>query len=148
MGKLNVFKSGCYKRWRYPSSWGYNIKTFFRTFKMAYQRTTRGFCDWDWYDLDSFYAKVIAGSLRALGENTISHPLEVEFEEWKTNLLRLASQFDKIAEDPDALNPYAEEFDTHWKEYQNWEFNAYKEREQLIKDSFAELAEIYNDLWD
>lgn len=48
--KLNVFHFGYSHKF---TLW--NIKNFFRTLKWAWQRATKGYCDWDRWDLDFFY---------------------------------------------------------------------------------------------
>ena len=53
MNKLNVFNTQ-WCPWKYPNNWIRNARLFFRQFKWAYQRMTRGFCDFDTWDLDSY----------------------------------------------------------------------------------------------
>jgi hypothetical protein len=76
-------------------------------------------------------------------------------EEWKEKLLRLSSQFQMIATDPDEYNPFAVDWletsiekDNEWQAYLSFDTTAREKHQQLIKDTFKELAQIYDDLWD
>jgi len=60
-----------------------------------------------------------------------------------------------IATDPDEYNPFAVnwleasiEKDEDWQAYWGFNVTAQEKRQQLIEDTFKELAQIYNDLWD
>ena len=51
---LNVFTYGYYS-WRYPKNWFSNIKNFFRSIIRAWQRATKGYCD--------YYVNILANAL-------------------------------------------------------------------------------------
>ena len=151
MNKLNIIKMIPICPCRTPSNWLRNFKYIVRSFKMAYQRITKGYCYWDWYDLDCYYSAIIADSLRDLAEKSCSHPWDVEPEAWTKKLENLANQFDLIGTDTDDYNPYYEEWadkGTNWEAYNRETILLHEKRNKLIHDSFEELAEIYNDLWD
>ena len=59
--ELNIFTGG-YMPW-YPRNWFDNIKYFFRTIKWGWQRATRGYSDYDTWDLDIFYSRIMIASL-------------------------------------------------------------------------------------
>lgn len=78
---LNVFKDSIsnYPRW---ALWR-RTKCFFKSIKMAWQRATRGYCDWDVYDLDCFYRELIINSLTQFRENLLGAPCDFSTMEGK-----------------------------------------------------------------
>lgn len=162
MNKLNVFNES-YFRWRNPLNWFRNIKIFFRCLKWAKQRITRGFADIDWWDLDCFYIDLITDSLNYFAEHTISYDDKYTPEEYKEKILKLASKFKYIGTDSDELNPYYEDYSKYledkdiftyydayskFEEYLAEELNIEREKKEVRKDAFAELAEMLPTLWD
>lgn len=100
MNPLNVFKNPYYK-WRYPSCWLKNVRMFFRSFKYAYQRATRGYADSDCWDLDAYYLNLLEGSLNHLADNHWGYPGNEEFdtdEKWTAYLKEMAQQFHRANE--------------------------------------------------
>lgn len=106
--------------------------------KWMRQRIHRGFADWDWWDLDMFYLNLFVSSLRHYAKNTIGYSpsLASSYEEYQQRILRLADMFEKMA---------------------NWEVDnadrrdfeqEFKEKEELTKKAFAEMAEVFWSLWD
>ena len=93
--QLNVFNNFYYK-WYYPQYWHKNISMFLRSFKAAYQRITRGFCDRDTFDLDSYYLHIFTGTLNHLADNHWGYPGHGDFdtdEKWTAYLKELAHKF-------------------------------------------------------
>ena len=91
----NVFKYG-YTPWRYPSNWRDNIELFFRHFKWAYQRATKGFCDMDVWDLDGAILNYLAGTIEQLADVHCGYPGDERFptpESWERFLRELANDF-------------------------------------------------------
>lgn len=150
MNKLNVFNLNLFP-WR-PVNWGKNIGMILRGFKMAYQRITKGYCDWDLYNLDDYYAKFLSETLKEFAINTHSYPLDCSTGElWTERVTKLGSNFEMIAQDPDNYNPFVEtclENKEDWRSYVQFNEVAHDKRNKLIKESFKELGEIFNDLWD
>ena len=112
MSKLNVFSSDNFCSWRYPDNWIKNIRTFFRQFKWAYQRVTKGYCECDWYDLDTHLTMLMADAITDLANNGMSYPGTDEFdtpEKWETYLKRIAYKLRYSLED--LPNEYREEWD-------------------------------------
>lgn len=97
--ELNIFKCGQYK-WRNPLKrlW-FNFRNYFRQLKWAYQRATRGYSDWDLWDLDSFYTQILINSLRDFAQKTNGHPGEMTFEEWQILINTIANCFEESQED-------------------------------------------------
>lgn len=89
---LNVFNRHNFYSWHYPKYWGKNMRIFFRQFKWAYQRITKGYCDCDWYDLDTYLAQLMADTIDDLAEYGIGYPGTGEFdtpEKWKAYLKKI-----------------------------------------------------------
>lgn len=106
--------------------------------KWKKQRIERGFSDYDWWDLDSFFTNLIANSLEHYANNTIGWDNTVASspEEYKERILNLAAKFQEMAE--------WEERHEDIKDYkENWE-----KLDTLTKEAFKELAEVYWGLWD
>ena len=106
--------------------------------KWMRQRIHRGFADWDWWDLDMFYLNLFVSSLRHYAKNTIGYSpsLASSFEEYQQRILRLADMFEKMA-NWEVDNANRRDFEQE-----------FKEKEELTKKAFAELAEVFWSLWD
>ena len=109
-----------------------------RRAKWKRQRIHRGFCDWDWWDLDYFYLNLFVSSLRHYAKNTIgfSPSLASSYEEYQARILRLADMFEELA-DWEETNADRRDFEQE-----------FKEKDELTKKAFAELAEVFWSLWD
>lgn len=154
MNDLNVFNIKWLYRWRNPLNWPRNIKIIFRSFKMAYQRVTKGYCDWDIYDLDWYYSRLIGHSLKELGDITISHPYNIKYEDWKKMLGELGDQFLYIGQDPLSLAPSCDAWGEDMDNKELFDRVVKEETDinnhQIVvkNDAFARLCAIYEDLWD
>ena len=63
-----------------------------RQLKWAKQRVTKGYCRSDWYDMDSWFAHVVADMFDEYAENTCSHPWEInDPDDWKDILKEMAT---------------------------------------------------------
>ena len=97
---LNVFKFGIYK----PTSISLifkNIRQFFRNIKYAWQRCTRGYCDWDVWELNTFYTELIRDTLRHLANTSSGYPGRDDIdtpEKWSNWLNETAQLFDNSIE--------------------------------------------------
>ena len=79
--KLNIFTGG-YMPW-YPRNWWDNIKHFFLTIKWGWQRATKGYSDYDTWDLDVYYSNMIIASLSRFRAETMGYPGYMEnIDEW------------------------------------------------------------------
>lgn len=90
---LSVFKF--YKGWyKFPSSIFQHIKNFFKKIKFAYQRITKGYCDYDLYELDQYYKKLMYSTLIDFAKNTNSYPRQFNsMKDWQIVLQNAANQF-------------------------------------------------------
>jgi hypothetical protein len=160
MNKLNVFGYGYYS-WRAPFS---NIGAFFRNIKYAYQRVTRGFCDYDAWDLDHYYTELIAASISYMRKNLHSYPPNMTFKEWEDILFEIQEHFEK-ANDTNSFyeNPYRELFFEILKTGSSLEGdneklirkNYYKIEEKNrelrakeLQEGLTMLLKYFRDLWD
>ena len=109
-----------------------------RRAKWKRQRINRGFCDRDWWDLDQFYLNLFVSSLRHYAKNTIgfSPSLASTYEEYQARILRLADMFEELA-DWEETNADRRDFEQE-----------FKEKDELTKKAFTELAEVFWSLWD
>ena len=138
---LNVFTMCPYSPWRYPSNWWRNIKQFFRHFKWAWQRTTKGFCDYDCFDLDHYYLVLLPVTLRHLAKYTHGYPDKyTNFENWQKQIELMAKKFEAAA----TIDPV---MDTAFNDFDGIE-ERQKERDELIRTGFNLMADDFGHLWD
>ena len=92
---MNVFKRG-WLPWGYIGNWWRNVTLFFRHFKWAWQRATRGFADCDVWDMYSWIFELFHDSLTFLADNHFGYPGTEEFrtdESWTEYLKSIAQKF-------------------------------------------------------
>ena len=114
----NVFKYG-WMSWRYPHHWWGNIKLAFRQWRWAYQRATRGYCDYDIWDFSSYLLDIMSGGLNHLADNHYGWPGTEQFpepEDWTKYLKDMAQKFYSAKEDNDFYPAPAH--DKWWKWYE------------------------------
>jgi hypothetical protein len=64
-----------YLSWKYPSCWWKNIRWFFRSFGLAFQRARRGYsCTYDIMDLNDYFVGALACALEDFTEYNIGIP--------------------------------------------------------------------------
>lgn len=114
MNPLNVFNNP-YFSWKYPECWYKNIRMFFRSFKYAYQRITKGFCDMDTWDLDDYYTRLFVDSLTTFSKHMNGWPQSnefPEFEDYQKYIDKMVYLFNQSIEgNEDIKNKYAEEYE-------------------------------------
>ena len=108
--KLNILKVG-YIGWRHLF---YNIRQFFRNIGFAWQRATKGYSDYDLYELDYFYHDLIIASLEQFRKNTHSFPVGLTPDEWDQILKQIV---DTLREGlPEShTNEWQDQFDSYWR---------------------------------
>ena len=162
---LNVFTYG-YMPWRYPANWFRNIRNFFRNIKWAWQRATKGYCDWDRWDLDQYYLNVLRLSIREFAEKVHGWPdREFEtFEDWQNYLYDIANKLDEACLDSDDVNKFYKDFihlimeepdKRHTPEGEELMQNYYDEelrihlyQQNLIDEALAAIGKYIHHLWD
>lgn len=163
--ELNIFKGG-YMPW-YPRNWWDNIKYFFRTIKWGWQRATRGYSDYDTWDLDVYYSRMMIASLIQFRAETKGYPGYMnDIDEWYAILdkiiflLKQANEDEPLEEKNDLAEWYEEYLETcdhssepseeTWnkrKQYYKREEELYEIRKQKRKEAFELLAEYFGHLW-
>ena len=162
---MNVFKYGV-APWRHPANWWNNIKVFFRHFKWAYQRATRGFADCDVWNLDSSILEYLSGTLNHLADYHWGYPGDERFptdESWTEFLKDMAQKFYQANED-NAFYPTPAS-DEWWEYYRNDSRNCEKmiqlkdamleeerenehKRERDFAEAWSAIGEVMWNLWD
>lgn len=165
MEDLNVFKIHS-DPWKYPANWIRNVRLFGRKCKWAYQRVTRGFCDYDAYDLDSYYLTLFYKTITHLADVTHGYPGDEEFptpEAWDKYLRELAQYFYRANESNNYYPTPAEA--AWWEEVKDlkepWHHNSpatnamikettdnYKLRRKDMEEGLDKLKHVFFNLWD
>ena len=161
---MNVLTNFEYsKRYYLTHPWKFVSKCLANA-KYAWQRITKGYCDLDWWDMDSWLLKILPSMLKVMAAKTISYPAPLDikeedsekyYQEWISFLKQLAADFEWCQEDNiDKENEYYEAFhnDIHNKEISEKYIQRCTElenmREEKIKTAFAALADNIWELWD
>lgn len=112
--ELNIFTGG-YMPW-YPRYWWENICYFFRTIKWGWQRAIRGYSDYDTWDLDRYYSRMMIASLSQFRKETKGYPGYMnDIEEWyaildKIIFLLKQANEDEPLEEKNELAEWYEEY--------------------------------------
>ena len=168
MNKLNVFNHDWYP-WKYPSNWFKNVKYFFRQCKWAYQRATRGYCDYDCWDLDSHLTHLMAQSIKDLADNTHGYPGTDEFptyESWKRYLYKIVYLLNYSLQE-DMYNPYTEVWEGTWEnksledinkrtpeeeeivhQFLDYETENEKKKRAALNQALEMITHVWGQLWD
>lgn len=146
---LNVFKIPM-PRWTLATL-KMNIKGLARRCKWAYQRATKGFCDYDRYDLEHFYSRLLVASLREFSAKGLNPN-----KEWREKLYGIADKLEFTFKD--FKNPYEERIiylrvngkscEKTLEKYREWDMRLNKLRVKMRAKAFKELEEVWDDLWD
>ena len=67
------------------------IKGCFCNLKMAWQRATKGYCDFDAYDIRTWFSEIMPGILIRMSEKTHSYPTYMTYDQWVETLREIAS---------------------------------------------------------
>lgn len=141
MYNLNLFSFPLYHNWRRPLGFLKNIREFFSTSRRIYQRTVKGYCYMDVYEMRSHLTYLIPSMLRQLAEG-VSYPAKYEgkgdHEEWARDLRRIAGLLESSDIDNVGWNCNNIEEGIQQR----------KECEENLHKAFVMLEEIWYDLWD
>lgn len=101
---MNILKYYPYRRLYYLiCPWKFVSQTF-RNIKYAWQRATRGYCDYDRYSIDSWFFYTVEPMLREFKEHCYSHPYDLTEDEWSACLSEIIAAFEEANRNFD--NPY------------------------------------------
>jgi hypothetical protein len=112
--ELNLFTNG-YMPW-YPRNWWDNIKHFFRAIKLGWQRATKGYSDYDTWDLDIYYSRMMIASLSQFRAEVKGYPAYMEsIEDWYAILDKIIFLLKQANEDEplEEKNELAEWYEEH-----------------------------------
>lgn len=171
--ELNLFTNG-YMPWC-PRNWLDNIKHFFRAIKWSWQRAIRGYSDYDTWDLDVYYCRMMIASLSQFRAETMGYPGYMnDIDEWyaildKIILLLKQANEDEPLEEKNELAEWYEKYlstktldftkvdkiaskddektDAKVMQYYKREEELYEIRTQKRKEAFGLLAEYFGHLW-
>lgn len=109
-----------YLNWKYPSCWWGNIRWFFRSFKLAFERARKGYSSYDIVDLDSYFIGKLACALEDFAEKNVGIPLEYvdaangdsdkAFENWNNEIKHVSQLLFKSLESLEEFNYNIPEF--------------------------------------
>lgn len=168
MNKLNVFNT-YWCSWKYLSNWPTNFRVFFRQFKWAYQRVTKGYCDFDWWDMDTYLSQLIPDMLERFIKDGHGYPGTDEFpttEKWNEYLQKTIDLF--RYSQSELPNEYEEAWIKKWEEkdfdiinkeetpeekeitdkYLAIENNNDKKKMVALDEALQRVFHIFHDLWD
>lgn len=174
---MNVFKIINYKKgftirilFHNIKVFFHNIKVFFRGIKFMFQRATKGYCDYDLYELDTFYRKLFISSLTEFASKTDSCPDTLIYSEWIEILNRIITLLKEsdYTNSENCINKYQDDLDKLLenvnikdfldgnlseenlkikKEFFDEEINLSNIRNEKQKEALSLLSEYFNELW-
>ena len=145
------------KTWRQTHR---NVKNFFKTLKWAYQRATKGYCDFDLWNLDWFYSKIFIDTLKEFANSNQLHGAPIALfdydndsvQPWIDYLNEMRQHFENANKD------YYDEIDkdlidnggfARMKEKHLEDYGAFTEWTQNeLEKAFDMMKKVYFDLWD
>ena len=140
-----------YLNWKYPSCWWKNIRWFFRSFGLAFQRARKGYSSYDIVDLDSYFVGMLACALEDFAEKNVGIPLEYvdaangdsdkAFENWNNEIKHVSQLLFKSLDILKEFN-YNIPGDDFNAIYEN-----ISERIKCRKEAFEWLNEHWENLW-
>ena len=136
--KLSVFSKEYYLKWTSFPGFKYNIGLFFRNFKYAYQRITKGYCERDLWNMDYWICNILSNAFHDFARDTHSYPDEVGYNGW---LKKINNASDELWHSCAGNEPFGDETDENYKE----EIEA---RRKSLAEALHFLYEYLDDLWD
>lgn len=112
-------------------------RNLFLKLKWAYQRISKGYCDYDVYSLDIFYANLFVESLRELARVELGYP--GYYDEKYSNL----TSEEKLKIWKDKINLIADSFVIDEEDY----FISKNKYVKKFKNGFKMLEENFTELW-
>ena len=114
-----------------------SLRNLFLKLKWAYQRIVKGYCDYDVYSLDIFYANLFVESLRELARVELGYP--GYYDEKYSNL----KSEEKLKIWKDKINLIADSFVIDEEDY----FISRNRYVEKFKNGFKMLEENFTELW-
>lgn len=143
---LSVFTRAPCRWWHF----GMRIKWFCRSLKYGWQRTTKGYCDSDLWNLDHFYSWLFVHSLKDFKRNLHGAPdrffdrgADNEIARWEDYIDKMISHFWGSIEG-NIENEYSEAFSNlPWFDLEETKFLSKEEREKEDDKWKKEIRESY-----
>ena len=149
----------------HPWKWFGQIK---RNLNAAYKRTTKGYCFWDWADLDSWFVTIMPDMLRDMAIHGSAYPGVEPFEtpeKWHSWLHRMADQLttcqdedngneyykpyiESLTANPKLIKNETEEMKNLREKYCTRSLEIKKDHDELFKSTMEELVKHWDCLWD
>lgn len=137
MDSLNIFKMLDWS-FRRPIN---NLRNIKRIIKYSWQRITKGYCDYDRYDIDWYLIELIPNILEDFANKTNSFPIDFEELKYWQDYLRFCADRFKNTKDFYELSNNA-----NYSKEERIEF--YDKSKRCLKTGFEYLEDHYWDLWD
>jgi len=149
-GDLNVWKIPIYEPWYRVDK---KLKTICRKIKWSFQRITKGYCEYDTWDLDTHYCRYFRDTVEYLRKHCHGYPFGHTEESWDLTLKQMSECFNKAQEDVPNIyedeyfyaNPRTEELR---KKYFDEEDRIHKYHQDNLTEGLRLLVKNFNNLWD
>lgn len=95
---MNIFEWPMRKRYYIARPWKW-VRQLWRNMVEAHQRITKGYCDSDVFNMDSWMLKIMPAMLREMAEKEFSYPGSAPFEtpeKWGTWLTGMAERLERL----------------------------------------------------
>jgi len=130
------------------------IRQIFRNIKSFFQRGTKGYCDKDLGEIDSWFLKIMPKMLEEFKKKTMGWPdnLYNSFEEYIADIDKLIELFNIAKRDP-SENKYLDELissnykDDIFDKYRNESDKIYKQNKNALKEAFELFYKLFDSLW-
>ena len=135
--------------WRYLPNWKSNIKYFFRAFRNARQRATKGFCARDCWAVDEYLLHLLPALLTKFKEDNNGYPYSVDsIEEWNKIIDRMINHFNAAKEG--YKNKYDDKYTISEELRDKWlneEHNIQEYKQKHLEEGFRLLTKYFRYLW-
>ena len=114
--KLNLFIDLMHNplcgKYKIKGFFTYTIPGFFKVWRYVFDRAVYGYCDWDLWDLDLYYRRLIAASLHQFAKHTNSWNDQEyeEIEDWVEEICDTAGRLDYSLSECDDENEFWEPY--------------------------------------
>lgn len=129
---MNILKNYPYAKGYYLTRPWKIVSQTFRNIKFAWQRITKGYCEYDYWNIDCYLLKLLPELFDDFRRNLHGHPCSFTEEEWDNFLLK------------EVIEPLRNARDD-----QNVEINEFEEKiHDYFKDKPLTDMDCPQDLWD
>lgn len=162
---MNIFKNYCYaKRYYIFHPWEFVSQTF-RNIKFAWQRATKGYCDYDCWNIDHYLLDLLPELFDNFRRNLHGHPVSFTEEEWDNFLLKEIIEPLRNAQEEQKveINEFEEKVNDYFKDKPLTDMNCPQElwnnymtreneitnwRDKQMRRGFVAIITEFWNLWD